>query len=49
MVRKMCVLIGVTLLLVLACSSPTDPSDDDFARLAEEYKTITIPLVTQVD
>jgi uncharacterized protein YcfL len=44
--RKICVLIGVTLFLVFACSSPTDPSDDYFEQLAEEYTTITISLVT---
>jgi uncharacterized protein YcfL len=47
--RKMFMLIGVTLLLLLGCSSPTDPSDDAFKQLAEEYKTITIPLVATVE
>ena len=44
--RKLCVLIGVTLFLIFACSSPIDPPDDYFEQLAEEYKTITIQLVT---
>lgn len=47
--RKICVLIGLTLFFVLACSSPTDPSDDDFAKLAEEYQTLAIPLVTSLE
>ncbi len=47
--RKIFMLMGIILLLVLGCSSPTDPSGDAFKQIAEEHKTITIPLVTTVE
>ncbi len=47
--RKICILIGGMLVLMLACSSPTDSSDDNLERTAEAYKTLTIPLVTIVE
>ena len=47
--KKLIFLLAVSIILVMACSSSTDPTDKYFEPVEEQYKIIEVPIITEVD
>lgn len=46
--KRLFMLIFVSIALVLACSSSTDNSEDLWEPVEEQYKTIQVPIINDV-
>ena len=47
--KKLFFLLAVSIVLVMACSSSTDPTEEYFEPVDEQYKIIEVPIITEVD
>lgn len=47
--KKLIFLLTVSIILVMACSSSTDPADKYFEPVEEQYKIIEVPIITEVE
>ena len=47
--KKLIFLLAVSILLVMACSSSTDPTEKYFEPVEEQYKIIEVPIITEVE
>jgi hypothetical protein len=47
--KKFFFLLGVSIVLVMACSSSIDNTDKYFEPVEEQYKIIEVPIINEVD
>jgi len=47
--KKLFFLLGLSIVLVIACSSPTGNADKYFEPVEEKYKIIEVPIINEVD